>query len=136
MAHLHTLVGESWLSARESTKRYAPVAKGHHYWYDGSRGYPESYKRLECQYRQMADIIGLIDWLDNVTEAARLYKGVEKTFEEAVQTAVSLEGRRFSPLLTARLRDKEVAEQLWCALARGRQEAYRRLYEEKWKNEK
>lgn len=130
MAHLHTLVGEAWLSARKSTRSYAAVAKGHHYWYDASHGYPESYKRLECQYRQMVDLIGLLDWLDNVTDAARLYKGVEKTFEEALQDAIKLEGRRFSPLLTARLRDKNVAERIRQVFEKGRIEAYRQLYRE------
>lgn len=130
MAHLHTLVGEAWLLARESTRPYAAVAKGHHYWYDASRGYPESYKRLECEYRQMVDLIGLLDWLDNVTDAARLYKGVEKTFEEALQDAIKLEGRRFSPLLTARLRDKNVAERIQQVFINGRIEAYRQLYQE------
>lgn len=130
IAHLHTLVGEAWLSARESTRPYAPVALGHHYWYDASRGYPKTYKRLECQYRQMVDVIGLLDWLDNVTDSARLYKGVEKTFDEALQAAVALEGRRFSPLLTARLRDREVAEQIRQAFEKGRYAAYHALYAE------
>ena len=47
-----------------------------------------------------------------MTDTARLYKGVEKTFEEAVEAAIALEGRRFSPLLTAWLRDKEVTERV------------------------
>ncbi len=136
MAHMHTLVGESLLADRLSTRHYAEVAKGHHYWYDGSRGYPESYRRLNCQYRQMVDVIGLMDWLDNVTYTARLYKGVEKTFDEAVEAAIALEGRRFSPLLTAMLRDSVVAERLKAAFAKGHREAYRRLYEEYGKAKK
>lgn len=112
MAHLHTLVGEKNLAMRPSTRKYAPVALGHHSWYDGSHGYPASYRRLECAYRQMVDVIGLADWLDNVTDANHLYTGVQLTFEEALETAVSLEGKRFSPLLTARLRDRRVVERL------------------------
>lgn len=129
-ASLHTLVGETCLAARNSTRRYAEIAKGHHRWYDGSRGYPETYKRLECRYRQMVDVIGLVDWIDSVTETNRLHKGVEKTFDEAVETAISLEHKRFSPLLIARLRDKAVVERLQQAFVNGRREAYRRLYEE------
>lgn len=134
MAQLHTLVGKTWLAGRASTRRYADVALGHHFWYDASHGYPPAYKRLECQSRQMVDIIGLLDWINNVTDTARLYKGVDKTFEEAVQEAIGLEGRRFSPLLTARLRDREVTERLRMAFERGRHEAYRELYvkSEEW----
>ena len=43
--------------------------------------------------------------------------------------AVALEGRRFSPLLTARLRDKQVTDRICQAFQEGRREAYRRMYE-------
>lgn len=129
MAHLHTNVGAAWLGERESTSMYAPVALGHHCWYDGSHGYPETYHRLECPCRQMVDIIGMLDWINNVVDTATMYTGVEKSFREAVDAAIDLERRRFSPLLTARLRDKAIAEQMENAFAEGRREAYRLLYE-------
>ena len=129
MAHLHTNVGAAWLGERESTNMYAPVALGHHCWYDGSHGYPETYHRLECPCRQMVDIIGMLDWINNVVDTATMYTGVEKSFREAVDAAIDLERRRFSPLLTARLRDKAIAEQMENAFAEGRREAYRLLYE-------
>lgn len=125
MAHLHTNVGAAWLGERESTSMYAPVALGHHCWYDGSHGYPETYHRLECPCRQMVDIIGMLDWINNVVDTATMYTGVEKSFREAVDAAIDLERRRFSPLLTARLRDKAIAEQMEKAFAEGRREAYR-----------
>ncbi len=131
IAHLHTLIGKTCLETRTSTMPYAAISHGHHSWYDGSKGYPKSYKRLECPYRQMVDVIGLVDWLDNITYTNRLFTGVEKTFDEAIQTAISLEGRRFSPLLTARLRDKKVIEQIQNSLIKGRQEAYQQLYMQK-----
>lgn len=129
MAHLHTLVGSALLAARKSTSRYAPVALGHHSWYDGSHGYPKDYRRLECPCRQMTDIIGLFDWINNVTDTARLYTGMEKDFGEAVEAAIGLEGKRFSPLLTARLRDRKVAARMEEAFRESRREAYRQLYE-------
>ena len=128
MARLHTMVGEACLALRSSTSRFADIAKGHHSWYDGTHGYPESYKRLECSYRQMVDVIGLVDWLDNVTETGRFYTGFRKSFREAADEAVSLEGKRFSPLLTARLRDRKVAEQIEQAFEEGRREACHGLY--------
>ncbi len=130
MTRLHTIVGESCLRECASTCRYAAAALGHHSWYDGSRGYPAVYERLECRERQMVDVISLIDWLENVTDAQCLYTGVKMTFDAAVKTAVSLEGRRFSPLLTARLRDGQIVAQLEKAFAEGRREACRQLYEE------
>lgn len=129
MTRLHTVVGNICLSERPSTRIYAPAALGHHSWYDGSHGYPDSYRRLKCSYRQMVDVISLIDWMENVTDANRLLTGVKMSFDEAVQTAVSLEGRRFSPLLTARLRDEKIVRQLKNAFEQGRIEAERRLYQ-------
>ncbi len=132
MAHLHTVMGKIRLKEHASTERYADIALGHHSWYDGSRGYPSSFKRLESPYRQMVDLIGLIDWLENVTHSSQLYTGVRKTFDEAVQDAIALEGKRFSPLLTARLRDKKITDPIRSAFVKGRKEAYQQLYELKY----
>ncbi len=130
MARLHTSAGEVLLSQRPSTSRYAAAALGHHAWYDGAHGYPAAYRRLECPYRQMVDAVALVDWLENVSHSARLYTGEEMTFDEAVEAAIGLEGKRFSPLLTARLRDGRVADRIRRAFAEGRQRAYRRMYED------
>ncbi len=126
---LHTTAGHLLLSERPSTRRFAPVALGHHAWYDGSsRGYPAAYKRLECPCRQMVDVVGLVDWMENVTRASCSHTGVRMTFDEALEEAVALEGKRFSPLLTARLRDREIAQRLRQAFEDGRREAHRQMY--------
>lgn len=130
MARLHTLAGQILLEPQPSTKRYADAALGHHVWYDGSRGYPSAYKRLTCPTRQMVDVISLIDWLDNKTNPAPMYGDGGKPFQEAVQAAIELEGRRFSPLLTAFLRDDHVVERLEEAFVQGRQRAYRVMYDD------
>ncbi len=128
---LHTTAGELLLRERPSTRRFAPAALGHHAWYDGSaHGFPPEYRRLEYAGRQMVDVISLVDWLENVTHSAQSYTGIEMTFEEAVQEAIALEGRQFSPLLTARLRDRHVTELIRHAFENGRQEAYRQMYEQ------
>lgn len=129
LARLHTVIGAQRLSKRPSTERYASIALGHHAWYDGSKGYPDSYVRLECPSRLMVDVIALIDWLDNVTEAACLRTGMRMTFDEAIQTAIDLEGKRFSPLLTQRLRDCSVKERLEKAFQESRRLAVLRLFE-------
>ena len=129
ISRLHTVKGSVLLSERPSTLRYVPAALGHHAWYDGSRGYPGGYRRLECPERQMVDVIALTDWLAEVTETGQLRRGKGMTFREAAQAAIAQEGRRFSPLLTARLRDAGVAARIQRALDEGKQEAYRELYE-------
>ena len=126
---LHTVAGRVLLEDRPSTARFVPVALGHHAWYDGSaHGYPEEYKRLECPSRQMVDVVSLIDWIENVMHSAQSYTGVNMTFDDAVAEAIDMEGRQFSPMLTARLRDPAVVERIRLALEEGRQEAYRQMY--------
>lgn len=129
MARLHTTAGEALLAHHPSTRRYAPAALGHHAWYDGSRGYPDAYKRLECPERQMVDVIALTDWLETNTNLSHVYDGPVLSYSQAVQAAIEVEGRRFSPLLTARLRDKAAAERLRQAFEEGRQRAYRQMYD-------
>ena len=80
----------------------------------------------------MVDVIGLIDWMENVTYSSELYTGVKKTFYEAVDDAIALEGKRFSPLLTARLRDKDVAEKLHLTFTEARIESYKQMYKQKF----
>lgn len=132
MARLHTLSGKILLEPRPSTNRYADAALGHHVWYDGSpRGYPSTYKRLKCAARQMVDVIALMDWLEECTTSAPIYgSNSGKTIVDALQAAVELEGKRFSPMLTARLRDSRVVERLERAFAQGRQDAYRLVYDD------
>ena len=77
----------------------------------------------------MVDVIGLIDWIDNSMTYAWLYGHAKKSFDEAIRDAVALEGKRFSPLLTARLRDQAVAEALRQAFRTARDDTYRQLYQ-------
>lgn len=134
MEHLHTVMGSVCLNERSSTRCYSDISLGHHKWYDGSNGYPDSYNRLQSPYRQMVDVISLVDWLDSTTDNSKPYHYVCKTFDEAVETAISLEGKRFSPLLTARLMDKNVVEQLKTAFKEAKIEGYRNLYNNKSHN--
>ena len=78
----------------------------------------------------MVDVIGLIDWLVSVTDADHLHTGEQMTFDGAIEAAIALEGRRFSPMLTARLRDGAVVEPLRRILKEGRRLACCRIYEE------
>lgn len=130
LARLHTTAGATLLFSCPSTCRYAAAAAGHHAWYDGAHGYPDVYKRLQCTSRQMVDVIGLVNWLESSIHSSQIYTGVEMTFEQAVQAAAEQGGKRFSPLLTARLQDAHVTRQLEAAFARGREAAYRRMYED------
>lgn len=125
MTRLHTVAGWEMLSQRPSTRRCAVAALGHHSWYDGSHPYPGGYQRLAYPERQIVDVIGLIDWLTGLTEPGALHTGAGETFDGAVEAAIALEGKRFSPLLTARLRNPGTVERIRRAMEEGRLAACR-----------
>ena len=129
MARLHAVAGYQLLISRPSTARLASAALGHHSWYDGTHPYPGDYKRLEHPERLMIDVISLINWIAGVSNADELHAGTEKTFDGAVAAAIELEGKRFSPLLTARLRDGAVVERIRQAFAQGQRDACREMTE-------
>ena len=131
MARLHTLSGKILLEARASTSRYAPIALGHHAWYSGgSQSYPDVYRRAECPARRMVDVISLVDWMEVRINSAHMYRLEAKPFEQVAQEAARLEGTRFSPRLTERLRDEKTAQRLRTALEAAERSACRRMYED------
>ncbi|MBD5149725.1 MAG: hypothetical protein HDT18_05010 [Oscillibacter sp.] len=90
-----------------------------------------------CQYlRQEPERIpGKADYVDGLYRrtlayASQDFGGGVMTFDEAVEEAAAQEGKRFSPLLTARLRERRVTERLRRATQEGRKEAYRQMYEQ------
>ena len=130
MARFHTLSGRILLESRTSTSRYAPVALGHHAWYNGgSQSYPDAYRRPDCPERRMVDVIALVDWIEVRLNSAHMYRLEAKPFDQVVQEAVRLGGTRFSPRLAGLLRDKKTAERLGEALEAGERNAYRKMYE-------
>lgn len=130
IAQLHTQLGARRLALRPSTCRYAEVALGHHRFYDGVHGYPDTYKRLESSGRQMVDIIALMDWLESWTDTARVDMGIGTGMDEVLKEAFAQEGRQFSPLPLAWLREAKIVEKIRRAFEEGRKEACRILYEE------
>ena len=131
MARFHTLSGRILLESRASTSRYAPVALGHHAWYNGgSQSYPDTYRRSECPERRMVDVVALVDWIEVRLNSAHMYHLEAKPFDQVVQEAVRLGGSRFSPRLTELLRDEKTAKRLRDALETGERNAYRRMYED------
>lgn len=106
LMELHTTTGYIYLRAHESTKAFADAAYGTHRYYDSSGGFPEEYRRKDSPYRMLVDLIAFADFLQDDEEENA------PSFDEKISTAISESGRRFSPLITAWLRDRELISQL------------------------
>ena len=76
----------------------------------------------------MVDVVGLADWIDNMLHSSWLYGRSQKSYDEVIADAIALEGKRFSPLLTARLRDSKVTEKIKQAGTSAHLEACHQLY--------
>ncbi len=121
MYQLHPISGYEDLRDRRSTERFADVAHGHHRWYDGTGGYPESYIRNESPMRQMTDVCAV------ATEMVMNYDGdIHKSTEEILK----VEGTRFSPLVTACLTDRDLLGRLDEILSDDSKKFYHEIYQE------
>jgi len=116
---LHTISGHDDLAARRSTAIYADAALGHHRWYDGADGYPESYVRNDSPYRQMTDLVAVVAYLNDCDELSP---------REAIASVIAQERSRFSPLITACLGDEALQSGIEEIFARQDEACYRELY--------
>jgi len=117
---LHTLSGHDDLAARYSTRNFADIALGHHRWYNGAGGFPESYVRNSSEYRQMTDVAAVAAYLVDHTNG-----DASETMREAAAKA----HRRFSPLVTSYLESRALREELSNIIEGDDRDGYRDLYD-------
>ena len=121
MYQLHTISGHDDLAVRPSTQRFADIALGHHRWYDGTDGYPETYSRIHSPYRMMTDIVAC---------AAFLTSYADQEFSETLQNMQKSAGRQFSPLVMAWLGDCELQEKLRRLQAQDDEAFYKEIWDQ------
>ena len=124
----HTIVGAALLARFEKTRECAEIACGHHRWYDGAGGYPESMDPDKAKYRTIIAVVEAADCLDAATDSiGRSYKK-GKTLDEYIDEYLEGSGTRYAPFIAALLQDEKTREQLQVMLTEGRNENYRKTY--------
>jgi HD-GYP domain-containing protein (c-di-GMP phosphodiesterase class II) len=91
----HAEYGADILSKATSLRKYIPMVRYHHEWYDGT-GYPDGLRGDSIPLS--AAIIAIADVFDSMT-SDRPYREA-LTEEKALQTIQSLSGKQFHPDLT------------------------------------
>ena len=125
----HPDIGAALLSRHGSTRRFADVARGHHLWYDGSRGYPAAFDTSGSPLKVLIDIVAIADCMDAATDSVgRSYKS-GKTFGEYEQEVIGSAGRRYAPWGPELLGDAETRKELEYLLGEGRMKLYRETYQ-------
>lgn len=94
---LHAGYGANILQRCVSTQDFAPIALGHHRWFDGLGGYPQEYRREEVRDAVLTDIVSVADFIDESCNPAADYQTEVLSFEEMLKRLTALSGSRFSP---------------------------------------
>lgn len=124
----HPELGASILAKHERTSPFANVARGHHRWYNGRGGYPESYHPGDAPDRVLVDLVMCADCLDAATDSVgRSYKQ-GKTLDDFIVELREGSGTQFAPFLTELFEDPDVYRDLDHVLNAGRDEKYCQTY--------
>lgn len=97
MHRFHPVMGWEILKRCASTQALAPVALGHHRWYNGQGGFPEEYHRETEPDAALADIISVADFIDKSCNPGEHYRDEVIRPEEMLEQLRSFSGTRFSP---------------------------------------
>ncbi len=124
----HPKIGASLLSEHDSTRLYAPVARGHHLWYDLGRGYPDDFDTFKSPVKVIIDIAAVADCMDAATDGIGRSYNKGKTLEEYTEEVDQGAGSRYAPWAADLLHDPKVQEELRHILEHDRMQIYKETY--------
>ena len=124
----HPDIGYMLLSSHSSTKKYADVARGHHLWYDGSRGYPQGFDVMNSPLKTVIDLVTIADCMDAATDSVGRSYNRGKTFSEYEQEVIRDAGSRYAPWAPELLKDADTRRELEDLLGKGRIKLYAETY--------
>ncbi len=127
----HPMDGFFMLNHDPKFSKYFDIIRGHHKFFDGNGGYPESFDNLKSPYKPVIDLISISDSIDAATDIlGRNYtkgKDFSTVFEELSHEA----GTRYSPSVIELIKNKRgLYEDLDYLTKDGRFEIYFRAYKE------
>lgn len=111
-----------------SMKKYVDVIRGHHIWYDGSKGYPSDFHVLESPYKTIIDIVMAADCLDAATDSVGRSYHKGKTLEDYKEELRDGAGTRYAPWLVEIFEDSLADGDIRYLLDEGRKELYRETF--------
>lgn len=122
MYKCHVAAGSRILERCESTRPFAPIAGGHHVYYDGSGGYPADYNRAENPVQIVTDMVSIAAYASRMTEQATHDIMPIYTPGEVMKKVRQGAGSLFHPELSRIWLSME--QELTEYLQQGRREAY------------
>ncbi len=121
----HPAAGAEMLAAHDSTRDYAPVALGHHRFYDDCRGYPNDFSAEKCSLRTIVDIVTVADSLDAATDTVGRSYSTGKDIQTIFDEIRSQSGSRYAPYIADLLSEPQVFERISTILQKDRKQCYK-----------
>ena len=128
MIKCHTDLGSDLLLRCESTGKYANIARGHHKWYDNSKGYPQEFHTDSVAEKVVIDLVTVADCLDAATDTVGRSYSRGKTLEDMKREFAEGAGTRYTPYITELMEDEKVLADLEFILSQYREKMYRDTY--------
>ena len=125
----HPELGLQYLKLSPNLAKFHDTTLGHHKWYNGKGGYPDSFDNTKSPMRIMIDIVTLSDCMQAATEqVGRNYKG-DKTFDTVMGEFRRDAGTRYNPDLVDLIdHHEDVANKLAELVNDGWAEIYYNIY--------
>lgn len=128
MIKCHVDLGSDLLLRCESTRKYANIARGHHKWYNNSKGYPVEFNTDSIPEKVVIDLVTVADCLDAATDTVGRSYSRGKTIEDMKAEFAQGAGTRYTPFITELMEDEKVLADLEFILSQYREKMYRDTY--------
>lgn len=128
MIKSHPVTGAKIAMEHVSTRDYADVIRGHHLWYDGSRGYPSNFDTFKSPYKTIIDIVTVADCLDAATDTVGRSYSKGKIFSDFEREVAEGAGTRYAPYFPDLFKQPLLRQDIEHLLDQGRKKQYREVF--------
>lgn len=127
----HPDAGGDLLERIPVLKPFADIARGHHCYYDGNGGYPDTFDNTSSPYKQIIDLISVCDSIDAATDTVGRCYTANKKLQTVLAELEAGSGTRYSPeIVIAITSDSSLIEMIESTVTVGRDNTYYRVYKD------
>lgn len=125
----HPRLGEELIKRSAKFQEYAPVALGHHRFWNEQGGYPKEYSRKDCADAVLVDLIQIADCIDAVTDHVGRTYAKTKNFDDLLTELERGMGKQYNPdIVTLLLESESAKKELLFLTAEGRMQICYEIY--------
>ncbi|MCL2169112.1 MAG: HD domain-containing protein [Defluviitaleaceae bacterium] len=127
----HTNTAKLISSANGKNQLVIDVIRGHHKWYDGTKGYPEDFDNSASPYKFAIELVSIADSLDAATDNIGRSYAQTKTLQEVIGEFEHEAGTRYNPDIAKALKNcNELQQKLAHCLDEERKDVYYNTYKQ------